>query len=139
VNGPLHHVSLGVTDLDRAARFYDAVLEPLGLVRVWEETSAVEAAIGYGPPGQPDVIALKQRPAAQPPGPGFHLALSAPDRDAVERFHAAALAHGGSDEGAPGVRPHYGPEYFAAFVSDPDGHRLEAVIIGGYRPEGGQC
>ena len=130
MSSPLHHVSLGVTDLERAARFYDAVLAPLGLVRVWEDTSAVEAAIGYGRPAQPDVIALKQRSAASAPGPGFHLALSAPDRDAVARFHAAALTHGGTDDGAPGLRPHYGPDYFAAFVCDPDGHRLEAVIVG---------
>jgi catechol 2,3-dioxygenase-like lactoylglutathione lyase family enzyme len=131
VSGLLHHVSLGVADLDRATRFYDAALAPLGLVRVWEDSSAVDAAVGYGRPGQPDVLALKQRAAALAPGPGFHLALTAPDRVAVERFHAAALAHGGSDEGAPGLRPHYGPEYFAAFVRDPDGHRIEAVIVGG--------
>jgi len=62
-----------------------------------------------------------------PPGPGFHLAFRAPSRAAVDRFHAAALAAGGASDGAPGPRPDYGPTYYAAFVIDPDGHKLEAV------------
>jgi catechol 2,3-dioxygenase-like lactoylglutathione lyase family enzyme len=122
---PLHHISLGVADLDRAGRFYDAALAPLGMVRVW----TVATGIGYGPPGGGDKLALKLRP--QRPAhadPGFHLAFAAPTRDAVAQFHAAALAHGGRDNGAPGLRPHYGPHYFAAFVFDPDGHAVEAVI-----------
>ena len=65
---------------------------------------------------------------ARAPGAGFHLAFSAPDRAAVDAFHAAALAHGGSDDGPPGVRLHYDPGYYAAFVRDPDGHRHEAVV-----------
>ena len=66
----------------------------------------------------------------QPPGPGFHLAFSAPDPHAVEEFYRAALRHGAKDNGAPGLRAHYGPRYFAAFVVDPDGHKLEAVFNG---------
>jgi catechol 2,3-dioxygenase-like lactoylglutathione lyase family enzyme len=65
---------------------------------------------------------------AKPPGKGFHLALVAPNREAVDRFHAAALDSGGVDEGAPGIRENYDPGYYAAFVRDPDGHRLEAVV-----------
>lgn len=120
----LHHVSLGVADLQRSAAFYDAALSALGYVRVWTD----ETAVGYGPPGGGDKLAIKLRPGAAAPGPGFHLAFAAPTREAVGAFHAAALRHGGRDAGAPGLRPHYGPDYFAAFVVDPDGHRVEAVI-----------
>ncbi len=121
----LHHISLGVADLQRSAAFYDAVLGALGYVRVWTD----EAAIGYGLPGGGDKLAIKQRgPAAAPPGPGFHVAFAAPDERSVARFHEAALNHGGRDNGAPGLRPHYGPAYHAAFVIDPDGHPLEAVV-----------
>lgn len=123
----LHHISLAVADLERAAAFYDAALAPLGFQRVWTATTAV----GYGPPGGGDKLALKLRPdRAPPPSSGFHLALAAPDRAAVRAFHAAALAHGGVDRGAPGLRPHYGPGYYAAFVLDPDGYWLEAVFKG---------
>jgi catechol 2,3-dioxygenase-like lactoylglutathione lyase family enzyme len=120
----LHHISLGVTDLNRSAMFYDAALLPLGYVRVWTDATA----IGYGPPGGGDKLAIKLRDGAAAPGPGFHLALAAPDRASVDRFHEAALRHGGDDNGAPGLRPHYGPDYYAAFVVDPDGHHVEAVI-----------
>ena len=124
----LHHVSLGVTDVARAARFYDAALGSLGYVRVWSDLRPGETkqAIGYGEPGGGDRLALKQVDAVAP-SPGTHLAFGAPSRAAVEAFHAAALAAGGTDDGAPGLRPHYGPDYYAAFVLDPDGHRLEAV------------
>jgi catechol 2,3-dioxygenase-like lactoylglutathione lyase family enzyme len=118
------HLSLGVFDLGRAVRFYDAVLAPVGMVRVWADATAA----GYGPPGGNDKLALKQqKQPVVPPGPGFHLAFDAPTREAVDRFHAAGLAQGGRDAGAPGLRPHYGPSYYAAFVFDPDGHKLEAV------------
>jgi catechol 2,3-dioxygenase-like lactoylglutathione lyase family enzyme len=118
------HLSLGVFDLARAVRFYDAVLAPVGMVRVWADATAA----GYGPPGGNDKLALKrQKQPVVPPGPGFHLAFDAPTREAVDRFHAAALVQGGRDAGAPGLRPHYGPSYYAAFVFDPDGHKLEAV------------
>jgi catechol 2,3-dioxygenase-like lactoylglutathione lyase family enzyme len=125
----LHHLSLGVTDLESSAQFYDAALAPLGLVRVWSDVRAGQPgqAVGYGVPGGADVLALKQRDRVAP-GAGFHLALAAPSRTAVDRFHAAALRHGGRSDGAPGLRPAYGQHYYAAFVLDPDGHRLEAVI-----------
>lgn len=127
----LHHLSLGVADLALSAAFYDAALAPLGYVRVWEDIRPGEPdqAVGYGLPGGGDKLALKdQGAAARPPGPGFHLAFAAPDSAAVAAFHRAALAAGGTDNGAPGLRPHYGPGYYAAFVIDPDGHRLEAVF-----------
>ena len=121
----LGHLSFGVADLARAIRFYDAVLAPLGYVRVW----TIERQAGYGVPGGGDKLALKlQSASVVPPGPGFHLAFVAPSHEAVDRFHAEALRAGGSDEGAPGPRPHYGASYYAAFVRDPDGHKLEAVV-----------
>ena len=122
----LHHFSLGVSDLERSAAFYDAALAALGYVRVWRDATA----IGYGVAGGGDKLAIKLQPqgGALAAGPGFHVAFAAPSRDAVAQFHAAALRHGGRDNGAPGLRPHYGVSYYAAFVVDPDGHRLEAVI-----------
>jgi catechol 2,3-dioxygenase-like lactoylglutathione lyase family enzyme len=120
----LHHISLGVRDLERAAAFYDAVLAPLGYARVWTHPTAV----GYGEPGGGDRLAIKQADGARPPAAGFHVAFCAPTRAAVSAFHEAAMRAGGSDNGPPGPRPQYGPEYFAAFVVDPDGHRLEAVL-----------
>jgi catechol 2,3-dioxygenase-like lactoylglutathione lyase family enzyme len=121
----LHHISLGVADLQRSAAFYDAALGALGYVRVWTD----ESAIGYGLPGGGDKLAIKERGGeTAAPGPGFHVALAAPDQRSVARFHEAALQHGGRDNGAPGLRPHYGPAYYAAFVFDPDGHPIEAVV-----------
>ncbi|CAN5725699.1 VOC family protein [soil metagenome] len=120
----LGHLSFGVADLERAAAFYDAILAPLGCVRVWSHANGA----GFGAPGGGDKLALfpQGRPIT-PPGPGFHLAFDAPDRAAVDAFHAAALALGGADRGAPGLRPHYGATYYAAFITDLDGYRLEAV------------
>jgi catechol 2,3-dioxygenase-like lactoylglutathione lyase family enzyme len=121
----LHHISFGVQDLARAAAFYDAALSPLGYVRVWSDSTA----IGYGFPGGGDKLALKLRPnALLVQAPGFHLAFAAPSRESIARFHEAAVLHGGQDNGAPGLRPEYGPNYYAAFVIDPDGYRIEAVI-----------
>ncbi|MDV3514725.1 VOC family protein [Stenotrophomonas sp. C1657] len=119
----LHHLSLGVRDLERAGRFYDAVLAVLGYRRVFED----DTAIGYGLVEDEDLLCLKLRDDAVAPGPGFHLALAATTRDAVDRFHHAALATGGQDNGPAGLRPDYGERYYAAFVIDPDGHRIEAV------------
>jgi catechol 2,3-dioxygenase-like lactoylglutathione lyase family enzyme len=120
----LGHLSFGVSDLERAMAFYDAALAPLGLKRVWTKSDAA----GYGPPGRGDLLALKKRSVeAAPPGPGFHLAFNAPSHAAVDAFHSEALGAGGRDNGAPGLRPHYGPTYYAAFVIDPDGYPLEAV------------
>ena len=126
----LHHISFGVTDLGVMATFYDAVLEPLGFVRVWDS----DWSVGYGIPGGGDKFALKRVEGARTPGAGFHLAFSAPSHDAIHRFHEAAMKHGGIDNGAPGMRPDYGPHYCAAFVVDPEGHRIEAVLNAPQQP-----
>lgn len=120
----LHHLSIGVRDLDLAGRFYDAALGALGYRRVFED----DTAIGYGVIDDEDLLCLKLRDDAQPPGAGFHIAFSASSRAAVDAFHAAALKIGGLDHGVPGLRPDYGDHYYAAFLVDPDGHRIEAVI-----------
>lgn len=129
----LHHLSLGVCDIERAAAFYDAALAPLGYGRVWSDIRPGEPdqAVGYALPGGGDKLALKHCGGnARAPGPGFHIAFAAPDPQAVDAFHKAALAAGGIDNGAPGLRLPYGPTYYAAFVIDPDGHRVEAVFKG---------
>jgi catechol 2,3-dioxygenase-like lactoylglutathione lyase family enzyme len=123
----LSHLSLGISDLERSRTFYDAALAPLGYVRLWSEPGG----LGYGAPraGNERLALFLQRSAsvALAAGPGFHLALVAPSRAAVEQFHAAAIAAGGRDAGAAAPRPGYSPTYYAAFVLDPDGHKLEAV------------
>ena len=122
----LDHVSLGVTDLERSRRFYDAALRPLGVVRTVDfgdgrgsDYGAMAGSLGveFTITVEPDVTASR----------GMHLCFRAPDRAAVFAFHAAALASGGQDDGGPGLRALYHPAYFGAFVLDPDGHRLEAV------------
>lgn len=120
----LHHLSFGVLDLQRAGRFYDAVLAPLGYVRVFED----DTALGYGYPGGDDKLSLKLVPDPAAPGDGVHLAFAAGSHARIDAFHAAALRHGGRCNGAPGPRPDYGDHYYAAFVVDPDGYRLEAVL-----------
>lgn len=119
----LGHVSFGVRDLALAGAFYDAALAPFGWIRLWDAPQG----LGYGPPGGGEKLNLFPHADAQPPGPGFHLAFDAPDRATVDAFHAGALMNGGTHRGAPGFRPRYSPTYDAAFVTDPDGHRLEAV------------
>ena len=125
----LHHISLGVCDIERAARLYDEALSPLGYVRVWSDLRPGEhgQAVGYGVEGGGDKLALKQVAEPVPSLHGFHLAFSASTRQAVAAFHAAAVAAGGKNNGEPGLRPDYGPNYYAAFVVDPEGYRLEAV------------
>lgn len=119
----LHHLSFAAADLEASGAFYDAALGALGYRRVFED----DTAIGYGVEDGEDQFCLKLRSPAVAPGPGFHLAFAAPSRAAVDRFHACALAVGGRDNGMPGLRPDYGPNYYAAFLVDPDGHHIEAV------------
>jgi catechol 2,3-dioxygenase-like lactoylglutathione lyase family enzyme len=96
----------------------------LGDVRIWAD----QTAIGYGNEGGGDKLAIKLRTGPNEPPIGFHLAFAAPSHAAVDRFHAEALLRGGRDNGPPGMRPDYGPGYYAAFIIDPDGYHLEAVI-----------
>jgi len=118
----LSHISFGVSDLGRARDFYDAVLQPLGYVRLWTGERGVE----YGPEGGAGQLALFAVGPTHPPGDGFHLALTATSRRAVEAFHAIAMQLGADDEGPPGLREHYGPGYYAAFMRDLDGYKIEA-------------
>jgi catechol 2,3-dioxygenase-like lactoylglutathione lyase family enzyme len=118
----LAHLSLGVSDIEASARFYDAVLKPLGYARVMEE----HGGIGYGVPDRP-VFWLNAVDGRIPAAPGTHVAFLAHSRPAVDAFHRAGLAGGGTDDGGPGLRPRYHANYYAAFIVDPDGHRLEAV------------
>jgi catechol 2,3-dioxygenase-like lactoylglutathione lyase family enzyme len=122
----IDHISLGVSDLARSAAFYDAVLSPLGYVRLF----ANPRGVGFGRPGDRDeqfaVLPVEGQTRAS--GGGFHVALAATSREAVHAFHAAAIAAGGVDDGAPGLRPEYGPGYYAAFVRDLDGYKVEAVV-----------
>jgi catechol 2,3-dioxygenase-like lactoylglutathione lyase family enzyme len=121
----LDHISLGVSDLERSRRFYDAALRPLGLVRTVDfEGRGSDYGAMAGQLGVEFTITVEARVS---PLPGLHVCFRAPDRAAVRVFHAAALAAGGHDDGAPGVRAGYHPDYYAAFVVDPDGHRIEAV------------
>ncbi len=120
----LHHLSIAVSDLDRAAAFYDAVLKPLGYAQVFAD----DEAVGYGYEGGDDKLCLKLAKNVMVPGEGFHLAFTATKPIQVHEFHAAALRHGGRCNGAPGPRPEYGDSYYAAFVLDPEGYRIEAVM-----------
>ena len=122
----LDHVSLGVSDLERSRRFYDAALRPLGLTRIID---FAERGSDYGAaPGSLGVeFTVTREAGVKTPIRGAHLCFRAPDRAAVRAFHAAALAAGGRDNGTPGLRPQYHEHYYGAFVLDPDGHRIEAV------------
>lgn len=120
----LHHLSIGVRDLHHSGAFYDAALGALGYRRVFED----DTAIGYGVTDAEDLLCLKLRADATAPGPGFHLAFRAPTRAAVHAFHESALRVGGLDNGQPGPRPDYGDHYYAAFLVDPDGYRIEATF-----------
>lgn len=124
----ISHVSLGVRSLASSTRFFDACLSTLGYVRLY----GTEKVSGYGPPGGDAALDVFQIGAEEPRRsiPGFHLAFDAPGRTAVDDFHAAAIAAGGSDAGPPGLRPRYHGRYYAAFVLDVDGHKLEAVYQG---------
>jgi len=126
LSGMIHHASLPVVDLERSAALYDAALAALGYRRVLNALGFV----GYGVEDGKDKLALKQTTQSEPAAPGFHLALAAPSREAVDAFYAAALLHGATDNGRPGLRAHYGPRYYAAFIIDLDGHRIEVVHNG---------
>jgi catechol 2,3-dioxygenase-like lactoylglutathione lyase family enzyme len=123
----LDHASLTVRDLARAKPFYQAVMQALGATLAYER----DDAIGFGERNRPHddrhtYLSICASPSAQP-DPRRHWCLRANSKEEVHAFHAAGLAAGGTDEGKPGLRSHYHPEYYAAFLADPEGNRLEAV------------
>jgi catechol 2,3-dioxygenase-like lactoylglutathione lyase family enzyme len=122
----IDHISIAVHDLDKAERFYAAVLAALGYAKMREWP---DAAIGFGkkhPEFWINKRAVMDRVADDS---GVHICLRAPDTAAVDAFHAAALRAGGTSDGAPGLRPEYHATYYAAFIRDPDGNRIEAVTF----------
>ena len=120
------NMSIGVRDIDRSKRFYDAALEPLGYRCVRAATAAT--GYGYGVKTIAFWVMLAEHPIAPDEKSGLHVCFAAPSAAAVEAFHAAALRSGGQDNGRPGLRPRYAPDYYAAFVIDPDGYRIEAYF-----------
>jgi catechol 2,3-dioxygenase-like lactoylglutathione lyase family enzyme len=121
----IDHVSVGVSDLERAARFYESALATLGLSRLVTRP----ATIGFGK-NYPELwINLRAAMAPVAPESGTHICLRAKSTGEVDAFHAAALSVGGRSDGVPGLRPHDRVRYYAAFVIDPDGNRIEAVTF----------
>jgi catechol 2,3-dioxygenase-like lactoylglutathione lyase family enzyme len=117
----LDHVTIGVTDLERSQKFYDAALRPLGIARVYDGEANFS---GYGTLDKAFFWIGRRRAQMIL---GTHIAFTAADRTTVDEFYAAALAAGGLDNGAPGIRPHYHDDYYGAFIFDPDGRNIEAV------------
>jgi catechol 2,3-dioxygenase-like lactoylglutathione lyase family enzyme len=115
----IDHITLKVRDAAKAKAFYSAALRPLG----YEVLMEFEGSFGLGAGGKPDLWIVQDAENTRP----THFAFAAPDRRAVDLFHAAALASGARDNGKPGVREHYHPSYYGAFVLDQDGHNVEAV------------
>jgi catechol 2,3-dioxygenase-like lactoylglutathione lyase family enzyme len=116
------HISIGVGELEKSRRFYNAALEPLDYKLRHES----DGMIGYGFDKIGFWITEVDRPVPADHGSGLHICFAAPDAAAVDAFHRAGSAAGGEDNGPPGLRPNYGPHYYAAFLVDPDGFRLEA-------------
>jgi catechol 2,3-dioxygenase-like lactoylglutathione lyase family enzyme len=121
----IDHISVGVSDLDRAARFYETALAALGLSRLVSRP----ATVGFGKSYPEFWINLRTGMAKVAPESGVHICLRARTTEEVDAFHAAALSVGGLSDGAPGLRPHDRVSYYAAFVRDPDGNRIEAVTF----------
>jgi catechol 2,3-dioxygenase-like lactoylglutathione lyase family enzyme len=121
----IDHISVAVRDLERAAHFYEATLAPLGLARLVTRP----ATIGFGKTYPEFWINLRASMAVVEEGSGVHICLRAKSSGEVDAFHAAALSAGGRSDGEPGIRPHDRVKYYAAFVVDPDGNRIEAVTF----------
>lgn len=123
----IDHLGIDVADYAASRRFYERVLAALGhgvVMEVTREMTGGYEGCGFGPPGRPHFWVGKGGGTS---GHGSHIAFSAQTRAQVDAFHAAALAAGARDNGGPGLRPHYHPDYYAAFAIDPDGHNIEAV------------
>ncbi|QPF89915.1 VOC family protein [Bradyrhizobium commune] len=123
----IHHVSVGTNDVRRARAFYDPLMTLIG----FRVLKASERSVHYG---ASDIVFSLETPVnGKPasPGNGVHIAFQAPDRETVRRFHSAAVANGGSDEGGPGIRDDYNANYYGAFVRDLDGNKIETVTYTG--------
>ena len=122
----LSHISFSVSDLSRSNAFYDAVLGAVGFSRVYSgETSS-----GWGDASGDEKVAIKKRvEAVVAPSAGFHLAFHAETQEQVHTFYEEGLKYGGRDNGKPGPRPEYGPKYYAAFLTDPDGYPIEVKLF----------
>lgn len=126
----IHHISIGVSDIIASGAFYDAILKPLGYIRAFEDLRPGEKhqAIGYGNDIDEDKFTIKERFSTDlSPGPGFHLAFSAPSREAVDEWHEQGIAMGAASKGAPKIWSQFGPTYYAAYLMDRDGWQIEAV------------
>lgn len=120
----IHHVSIGVRDIPAARRFYDKVLRPLGYKCLSESAES----LGYGNDSPAFWVNVSQQPVPADERSGLHICFAAPTRKGVDDFHAAGIAAGGRDNGRPGLRPDYGPGYYAAFLCDTAGYRIEAYV-----------
>ena len=125
----IDHVSVGVTNIKRSKAFYDAALKPLGMDPIMPvEFSGQLVGVGYGANNKPSFwiqLPINGQPASM--GNGVHIAFRADDREAVDAFYIAAMEQGGIEDGKPGLRTEYHPDYYGAFVRDPDGNKIEAV------------
>lgn len=122
----IDHVSIGVRDIERAKRFYDAALKPLG----YRCLNEGEDSLGYGRDAVGFWVGVTGRPVPPDERSYLHVCFAAPSRASVDAFHAEALRNGGRDNGKPGLRTDYDPNYYAAFAVDPDGYRIEAYCAG---------
>ena len=130
----LDHIGFDCSDYRRSRAFYEQALAPLGLtvvIEITKEQSGGYEGCGFGEAGKPEFwIGSPTGPGSQPVPRSLHVAFRAADRRTVDAFYEAAIAAGGKDNGGPGIRAHYHPSYYAAFVFDPDGHNVEAVFQG---------
>jgi catechol 2,3-dioxygenase-like lactoylglutathione lyase family enzyme len=120
------HVSIGVGDIEKSRQFYDAVLAPLGYQRL--RAARTLTGYGYGRDSIALWVVAAERPVSPDEKSGLHFCFKAANANAVDAFHATAVRAGGRDNGAPGLRPEYGADCYAAFVIDPDGYRIEAYF-----------
>jgi len=118
----LNHISIGASSIPAAKAFYDATLSALGYRCLSEDAMS----LGYGSETAEFWVLRCEKPVQDESASGLHICFTAPTKESVNSFHAAGLRNGGFDHGKPGPRPNYGTDYYAAFLKDPDGYRVEA-------------